>query len=91
MWSDVAAWGETRQLGRGRFIRRTVLRWGLVFSLSQCAGYACWGETDPVKYALTTLWLVVGYMYGRWYWRSAETDYALWQAGHGAAAGASGG
>jgi hypothetical protein len=79
-WSEVAEWGNLRQVGRGRFILRTVLRWGLL-SAAQCAAYAYRGETDPWVYAMTALWLVGGYVFGTWYWRSAEEEYTRWQSG----------
>jgi len=79
-WSEVQEWGRTRRLGRGRFIRRSVLRWGLL-SVAQCVVLAYRGEADPGVYAAAALWLVGGYVFGWWYWRSAEREYAVWQAG----------
>jgi hypothetical protein len=79
-WSEVKEWGTTRQLGRGRFIRRSVLQWGLI-TLVQCAAYAYRGETDPGVYASTTVWLAGGYVFGRWYWWWAERDFAARQTG----------
>lgn len=58
---------------------RYVLGWGGALAAMNCVAKFLLGETDPVIYLIFSVpWLVGGYILGRWYWRSAEHQYAAW-------------
>jgi hypothetical protein len=74
--SELKEWGETRRLGRRRYVMGMTLRFGFVTVIS-CAIQAYRGETSPVLYALNGGWWVLfGFVFGWWSWRGSEKQYA---------------
>lgn len=77
VWSELLEWGETRQMGRTRYVwLRGVLGHGGLMALGTSLGVLLFGDMP----LLANIWLVGaslvgGYCLGRWYWQSAEREY----------------
>ncbi len=77
VWSELLEWGKDRQMGRTMYIWRRVMPfWGLIAVIVAFGQFLSRGEWNAVAFSLTFLvFLTSGYLYGRWFWRSAEQQY----------------